>query len=261
MTDSLTFDTPENIQIRYRPAGLGTRFIAWIIDQLLALLIEFALLIGVVMLVSTVESFRSLFDVGDRGLHYVAGLVYLIFGLGNLLYFMLCELLMRGQTFGKRWCGIQVVKADGFGLDAGAIVVRNIFRLIDSIPVTWAVPLFSKRSQRLGDMVAGTVVVSEQRPEYGTIRGMLAARPAGDVQFRFSSAGLARLPQQEFEAVERLLERWTAIDPLQRASLARRLTDGIARRLQVEPPPVEREHDFLLDLTAAELRRREQGLG
>lgn len=261
MTDSISFDTPENIQVRYRPAGLGTRFIAWVIDQLMALLIEIVLLIVAVIVVATLAAFRDLQNDRDRAAHYLIGLLVIIFGLGNLIYFTLCELLMRGQTFGKRWCGIQVVKTDGFGLDVGGIVVRNIFRLIDSIPLTWAVPFFSERSQRLGDMVAGTVVVSEQRPEYGAIRGVIAARPAGDPQFRFPSAGLARLPERDFEAVERLLERWTSIGPQQRDSLARRLADRIAGRLGVEPPPAEREHEFLLDLTAAELRRRDRGLG
>lgn len=261
MNEVVAFDTPENIQVRYRPAGLGTRFIAWVIDQTLALVLEIVLLIVALVVVSSLAAFREMREDADRSIAYFIGLMFVIFGLGNLLYYTLFELLMRGQTPGKRWCGIQVVNADGFGLDAAGIVVRNVFRLIDSIPLTWVVPLLSKRSQRLGDMVAGTVVVAEQRPELGTVRGILAERSAGDAQFRFPSAGLARLPRRDFDAVEKLLERWDGVPREQRTSLARRLADGIAVRLGTEPPPPDREQEFLLDLMAAELRRRERGLG
>lgn len=261
MTDAVAFDTPENIQVRYQPAGLGTRFIAWVIDQTLAVLVELGLLIVALVTVSSLAAFREFREDADRSIAYVVGLMFVIFGLGNLLYYTLFELLMRGQTPGKRWCGIQVVKADGFGLDAGGIVVRNIFRLIDSIPLTWVVPLLSKRSQRLGDMVAGTVVVSEQRPKFSDLRAVLAQRPAGDARYRFSSVALARLPRRDVDAVEKLLERWEAVAPEQRTSLARRLADAIAARLAVEPPPADGEQAFLLDLLTAELRRRERGLG
>jgi len=260
MTDPVAFDTPENIQVRYSPAGLGSRFIAWLIDQTLALLLEIGLFVAAVVAVASVAGFGGFPQDRDRAVGYVVGLAFLVFGLGNLVYYTLCELFMHGQTPGKRWCRMQVVKSDGFGLDAGSIVVRNMFRLVDSIPLTWVVPLFSKRGQRLGDMVAGTLVVAEQRPEFGTLHAVLASRPTGET-YRFASAALARLQRSDIEAVEKLVARWEQVPAAQRESLAGRLVASIAPRVGVEPPPVGGERDFFLDLLAAEARRRERGLG
>ncbi len=261
MTESIVFDTPENIQIRYRPAGLGTRLIAWMIDQTFALVLEILILIVALLTLASVSSFRFDPRESSEAIGYLTGLGFLIFGLGNLLYFTLFELFMRGQTPGKKICGLQVVKDDGFGLDAGGIVVRNVFRLVDSLPLTWVVPLLSRKSQRLGDMVAGTLVVAEERAEFSQTRVILEQRPAAEAVFRFPTTGLARLPRADVGAVEQLLDRWDQMPPAQRAALADRLAPLLAHRLSVEAPPAGQEHDFLLDLVAADLRRRDRGLG
>ena len=90
---------------------------------------------------------------------YFIAFAWLFWGLGSFIYFTLCELFWRGQTIGKWACDVRVVKTDGFSLDAASVLLRNIFRLVDQIPPLWIVPVLSPRSQRFGDMVAGTVVV------------------------------------------------------------------------------------------------------
>jgi len=261
MTESIVFDTPENIQVRYRPAGLGTRFIAWMIDQTFALVLEIILLVVALFTLGFVSGFRFDPSSQSEAIAYVVGLGFLIFGLGNLLYFTLFELFMRGQTPGKRLCRLQVVKDDGFGLDAGGIVVRNVFRLVDSLPLTWIVPLLSRKSQRLGDMVAGTLVVAEERAEFSRARVIVEQRSAAEAVFRFPTTGLARLPRADVGAVEQLLDRWDQMPPAQSTALADRLATLLAHRLSVEAPPAGAEHDFLLDLLAADIRRRDRGLG
>lgn len=261
MTESIVFDTPENIQVRYRPAGLGTRFIAWMIDQTFALVLEIILLVVALFTLGFVFGFRGDDPVSQSDvIFYVVGLGFLIFGLGNLLYFSLFELFMRGQTPGKRLCRLQVVKDDGFGLDAGGIVVRNVFRLVDSLPLTWIVPLLSRKSQRLGDMVAGTLVVAEERAEFSRARVIVEQRSAAEAVFRFPTTGLARLHRADVGAVEQLLDRWDQMPPAQSTALADRLATLLAHRLSVEAPPAGAEHDFLLDLLAADIRRRDRGL-
>jgi len=261
MTESIVFDTPENIQVRYRPAGLGTRFIAWMIDQTFALVLEIILLVVALFTLGAVSGFRGDPVSQSEVIFYVVGLGFLIFGLGNLLYFTLFELFMRGQTPGKRLCRLQVVKDDGFGLEAGCIVVRNVFRLVDSLPLTWIVPLLSQKSQRLGDMVAGTLVVAEERTEFSRARVIVEQRSAAEAVFRFPTTGLARLPRADVGAVEQLLDRWDQMPPAQSTALAARLATLLAHRLSVEAPPAGAEHDFLLDLLAADIRRRDRGLG
>src|SRR5690606_25914091 len=95
----------------------------------------------------------------EENVPFAIGIAILIIGLGNFVYYALFELFMRGQTIGKRQVNIRVVKTNGFGLDAGSIIIRNLFRILDHVPVMWIVPFFLSKAQRLGDMVAGTVLI------------------------------------------------------------------------------------------------------
>ena len=120
--------------------------------------------------------------------------------MGSFIYFGLSELLSRGQTLGKRLSGIRVVRIDGFALEPAGILVRNIFRVIDNLPPLWIVPLVSKKSQRFGDMVAGTVVVFDKPESISDLRLTLSQRPAGTAQFTFDAAMLKRARPQDFQA-------------------------------------------------------------
>lgn len=266
MSTKLQFETPENVQIEYEPAGLGTRFVAWFVDQVLLIL---ATVLAFILLLVTGISFEGVFellegsagDSEDTAVAYAVGLMVLIWGLGSFLYFGLSELLGRGQTLGKRLTRIRVVKADGFALDGASILVRNLFRVADHFSPLWIVPLLSKRSQRIGDMVAGTVVVADDPQDLTQVRTRLAERSAAEAEFRFDRAALGRLSPGDVEAIERVLDRWHELPAQQQESLLQQLIDALASKLQVEPPPHDRRVHFLEDLLAAELRRRSRALG
>ena len=191
---------------------------------------------------------------------YVVGLITLIWGLGSFVYFTFTELMLRGQTLGKRSLKIRVVKADGFQLDAASIFMRNAFRVLDQIPAMWIVPLVSRRSQRAGDIVAGTLVIHDEPAALSPIRTTMAERNAADAMFRFDQAALARATAADFAAVERMLERWDQLPADQRRTLERAYSTRLATKLQVPPPPPETSLRFLEDLLAAEFRRRDRML-
>ncbi len=265
MTTRLQFETPENVQVQYVPAGLGTRFLAWFLDQLLV----FVLLVAVIILLAAAGvSLKVLDDLAESGSRdpqqlegYVIGLIVLISGLGSFVYFTAAELFLRGQTPGKRAMKIRVVKQDGFALDAQSIFLRNVFRVVDNIPLLWIIPVMSQRSQRTGDMAAGTVVVSDKPAELTEVRVELSDRAAVEAEFRFDAKSLAKLTPQDIEAVERLLERWHNVPQPQRIQLARQLTAGLVHKLQIDPPPNGKQAVFLEDLLAAEIRRQNRMLG
>jgi uncharacterized RDD family membrane protein YckC len=264
-SSSFLFETPENVHVRYDVAGLGTRFVAWFVDQVVVWLLTFLLFVA--LLVAGL-SFDSVFweldgrdtEESNRMVLYLVGIMALVWGFGSFLYFTCCELLLRGQTIGKRSTKIRVVKADGFQLDAVSIVVRNLFRVLDQLPPMWIVPFVSKRNQRPGDMVAGTLVVSDAPGELSPVRSLLAQRKAADAQFRFDQAALKRLSSDDFLAIERVLDRWPDLSPDQQESLLTAYTAQIARKLQVPPPPADQRLQFLEDLFSAELRRGERKL-
>lgn len=265
MTKTLQFETPENVQVQYQPAGLGTRFLAWFIDQFLVWTVFFVLMFLLMVVGASLEVLDDFLVSGSGDPAemeaYVIGVMVLLFGLGSFVYFMATELFMHGQTPGKRMTKIRVVKQDGFSLDAGSVFLRNVFRVIDNIPLTWIIPFLSKRSQRMGDMAAGTIVVTDQPPELTNIRVELSAQKAIEAEFRFDSRALGVLQEHDIKAVEQLLERWSDLPSAQRHQLALRLTSALSKKMEVDPPPQDRELRFLEDLLAAELRRQNRLLG
>jgi uncharacterized RDD family membrane protein YckC len=262
MPTALRFETPENVQVQYEPAGLGTRFVAWFVDQVILWLCMFALFIA---LLAAGVSFESVFsDKQSRGHDealYFIGLMMLVWGLGSFVYFGCCELFLRGQTIGKRSSHIRVIKSNGFQLDAGSILIRNLFRVVDHLPPMWLFPIISKTSQRAGDMVAGTLVVFDQPVYLSSVRSVLGTRKAADAQFRFDAAALKRLSSNDFLAVEQVLERLSALSPEERHHLLQLYSSQLAKKLSIEPPPIELRQQFLEDLFAAELRRQDRTLG
>lgn len=266
----IEFETPENVLVSYQPAGLGTRFVALVLDGIVLFLVMFFLCILVLLAGALTAAGVRYLECLVGGLEgnqayaaYLWGVYILIVGLGNFFYFGLSEYLMRGQTLGKRWLAIRVVKVNGFSLDASSVFLRNIFRIIENplLPPLWVVPLLSKNSQRLGDMVAGTVVVSDAPAKFSTLRALLLGRTPSDALFRFDAAALQRARPADFEAVERVLERWPELPSAAREGLLRDLCEPLSRRLGVDSPdPLERLR-FLQDLLAAEYRRQHRQLG
>lgn len=261
---SLQFETPENVSIDFRPAGLGTRFVAWFVDQILVWFATFLLIIVVLVVGSSFtfvdDIMRDVDADPSSAPFYAAAFIALVWGLGSFIYFGATELFMRGQTPGKRLSKIRVVKSDGFSLDGTSILVRNIFRVLDHLPPLWIVPLLSARGQRAGDMVAGTVVVSDDHQVLSEVRAELAQRSALESEFRFDASALRQLDVKDIQGVEMLLERWNTIPEPQRISLAQTMTQALSQKLSLDQPPAEQHVRFLEDLLAAEVRRQQRGL-
>ncbi len=264
LPDRVQFETPENIQVSYRTAGLGTRFLAWLVDEIIIIL-----LLGVILiLLIIVGTVGSMFDAigedasGATFMFYIFGIMIAVLGFGSFLYFTLFELLMRGQTIGKHMASLRVVKTDGFGLDFGSIVIRNILRIVENLffPPIWIVPLVSARSQRLGDMLAGTIVIVDKPSELSTVRDELARRPLAERRFQFGLGQLGRVSPEDMGIVEQLYERARAIEPAQAAPFVQIACQSLSNKLGVEVPMPEECMMFLEDFLTAEYHRQHRGL-
>ena len=143
--------TPSNIELIYRLAGVGSRLGAFVIDFLIQLLlILFAALIILVGFGNVTTSGTAL------------GVFIILIFVIHFGYFIICELTMSGRTWGKRVFGLRVIRDNGQPIDFVQSLLRNIIRItIDMIYVGIFVIIFSKQHKRLGDMLAGTVVISE----------------------------------------------------------------------------------------------------
>jgi len=130
------------------------------------------------------------------------------------LYHHAVELAMRGSTPGKRMAGVRIVARDGGAPSAGALLTRNVFRLVDSLPLFYGVGLvavvLTRDNLRIGDMAAGTLLVFEHADAR-------LPTPAADAQ------RVSRLDAAGAEIVAELLERWPALQPEARVRLARQV--------------------------------------
>ena len=146
--------TPEGVVLEYETAGIGARAVALFIDTI------FMALINVLIAIPLIVSY---FSTGEEDIYLIFAV--LITAFFSLAYYMLFELLLKGQTPGKRLTRIRVVKINGSPATAGAIIMRNLLRLIDQLPTFYLIGMITAfinpQERRIGDLVAGTMVVKE----------------------------------------------------------------------------------------------------
>lgn len=260
------FETPENVVIHYQPAGLGTRFMAWMLDWLF-LLIPFFLILAALIANHTMLDGYMREAVEDmrlsRILLYLLGIYIILWGLLTVLYFGFFELIMGGQTPGKKIMKLRVVKAEGFALDAGSVVVRTMFRVLDNFPPLWAVVLLNGRSQRLGDIVAGTLVIHDAPDDARVqhLKEMLLADTRRRPGLNFNPLVLKQLPDAAIGAAERLLLRWDELPTRQKNRFTEGFCAELAKRNQLPAPTLETAQAFLEDFLLTEYRQQYRQLG
>jgi len=161
-------ETPENVELQRRLAGIGSRFIAGFLDTMILLLLL------VLLLVVALVAGLGMSTFGGGGAWSVAILIVLIFLL-QWGYFVFYEMVTNGQSPGKRNQHIRVVEDGGGPITFIDVAIRNLLRAVDFMPGGYAVAgvfmFFTKKAQRLGDLAAGTVVVSEVPLNYSAREG------------------------------------------------------------------------------------------
>ena len=250
----LVVTTPERVSFSYTTAGLGTRFVAQAVDLFLLAIVAAAG--GVVLFqLATVLPGSDL------------PLILLIFFAFSLLwgYFVALEAIWSGQTPGKRLLRLRVVGLRGEPITLSQAAVRNLLRPVDFLPVYYGVGIItifaSTRSQRLGDMAAGTVVVRE-RQAIG-LRQLLALASDAERQEQarwatMRAAGIST-PRRWAPQMEPALRRFIQAYAGRRAQLPpdrrRQLAAGVEPALRAAAPQLVASHGALstLDLLADEL--------
>jgi uncharacterized RDD family membrane protein YckC len=202
----LRIESVTGVDVELPLAGPGGRSYAFIIDWHIRLLVALAWLLVATLIARVVDGFMS-----GAGRWAIMGPPLFIY----LCYHPVVELVLGGQTPGKRIAGVCVVTRHGQPPPVAAILIRNVFRLIDSLPAFYAVGLLStivtRESVRIGDLAAGTVLVYLPRD----------SRKASERQALL--AGQTRLAPDAADLVGDLLERWLQLDPATRRGLALRL--------------------------------------
>lgn len=154
LANAVVIETPEGVRFRLPLAGVVSRFLAWVIDVL------------AIATISTIIG-KLLIVVGWLTADGMVALSLLAYFAVSIGYGIAFEWLWHGQTPGKRVFSLRVMDANGLKLKASQIAVRNLLRSLDSLPFLYLVggiaALLSPRQQRLGDLVATTIVVEQRR--------------------------------------------------------------------------------------------------
>src|SRR5262249_30291034 len=159
--------TPERVSLEYGIAGIGSRAGAAIVDTLIQLTTLLVVTIALGAAAAVAGAGSDLLDSDTLGIVAVA-----VWLLAALLvtsgYYMVFEIVWNGQTPGKRLLNVRVIRESGYPIRPVDSVIRNLVRLVDWLPFLYGfgalVMLFNKRSKRLGDFAAGTMVVREGAP-------------------------------------------------------------------------------------------------
>jgi len=242
-------------------AGIGSRFVAILVDSLI---LGAASLILIFLAVFVIASLAA---VGLKSATWGIGILILIFFLLNWGYFALFEAFNNGRTLGKRVAKIRVIHQSGRGINFIEALARNLVRFIDYLPGFYGVGIvamfLSRRSQRLGDMVAGTLVVREREveaPMWGentsrtqsfssnlTAAALAPNSPIPPPHLRvvLPAPALARLGPADLEVLEGFFSRRLDMDLTTRSMLARRIASALCAKSGLTIPPETSVETFL----------------
>jgi uncharacterized RDD family membrane protein YckC len=232
--------TPEAVRLRTDSSGIGSRSIAFIVDTLIQLVVLVPVL------------FVLLGD-GIAGTGEAIAISLLLFVM-LWLYYPAFELFRRGQTPGKRWQGIRVVRTNGQPAGLAPVVVRNLIRIVEVslLPfVALITMVVTPRSQRLGDLAAGTIVVRERRlpaPQF-------LASPAPGVG-RSPTLDTSRLTTHDYTLLRTFLSRRASLDVRAREELAARLALRVREQLGERSGGDALSNEQLIEAVAQSYRAR-----
>jgi uncharacterized RDD family membrane protein YckC len=263
-SDQLNIDTPELVDIEMPLAGIGSRFIALLIDTLIWIA---GFLVILIVFAVVMASFKTSPAISER---WVGVLIVSCVFLLNLGYFALCEAFWNGRTPGKRIARIRVIQRSGRAIGLFESMARNLVRYVDMQPfpiyAVGVIAMFSTRQhQRLGDLAAGTLVVrdrEQEAPLWGDsaartftaqVFGQRAPAPEPHMAFSLPAAGIAKLSSTDLEVLEGFFARRLDMPLPTRQALAERIAAAIQAKSGIERPAGASVETFL-EATARQLR-------
>jgi uncharacterized RDD family membrane protein YckC len=257
--ETLDIQTPENVAFGYQVAGIGSRFLASLLDTTIVVFLQVVILIVLAVILRSVDG-SAFADQISAWVYAIFGLVAAIFYWGYYIFF---EMLWNGQSPGKRWVGLRVIRADGTPITLSESLIRNLARLVDFLPAAYGIGIVTmfidKQSRRLGDLAAGTLVVQDRAPitmQDLAVKRTVHLRPWANVSLE--GFPVERLTNNDLSLIEDFLMRRDQLT--HRESLAVQILNTLYQRLGLPLPTLsklEAEDRLAAILHAAQNRGRE----
>jgi uncharacterized RDD family membrane protein YckC len=248
--DHLHIDTPEQVELQFGVAGIGSRFVAVLLDMLIIVGVFLLELLVLALIASAATASGGNGELDEAGKWFLA-----LWGIFNFLlfwgYFTLFEALWHGQTLGKKVMKIRVLKDSGRQITFFEALARNLVRVVDYLPGFFLVGLITmlcnKRNKRLGDLAAGTIVVHDRVDEqpliYQSSTTIVAPTtiPLHEpwrqaVPAMFPADAVAKLNGQDLMVMETFFTRMLDLPMETRAAMATRIAGQMAAKMGVTLP-------------------------
>lgn len=271
LRDQLSIDTPELVSLEYPVAGIGSRAIACLIDYTVQGIAWFIVLMLLALIGSMADTssthVSSSSSKSNPSEAWAMAIVVLIIFLFQWGYFTAFETFWNGRTPGKRLLRLRVMQQNGRSIGFMDALTRNLLRVADGIPGFYLVGLIAvfatRQSQRIGDLVAGTIVVHEQKIETPLwdgngarhlTAGLAPSTPAQVVRSSGIPADkVGRLTEVDLELIENFNARKLDLPLGTSAALAARLAQQMAAKMQTTVPS-DLSPETFLDSLASDMR-------
>ena len=252
----LSIDTPENVIFGYSLSGLGSRFLAALVDSIIIVFLQ-------AILLWTMFYFfiRQMFS-GPQAETWTLSLLSLIGFIFFWGYYIFFELLWNGQSPGKRLVGIRVIRSDGTPVTLSEVLIRNLVRVVDFLPSFYGVGVVAmfvdERARRLGDMAAGTLVIHDSGAV--SIEEMSPARDSrvGPDQPLpgHSDFPVEKLTNADLQFLEEYLDRRHGLS--NRFALSVQVLKKLYNRVGMPEHPLPENPDMLLNAIQDAARRKNE---
>lgn len=260
-------DTPEQVELEYSVAGIGSRFVAALLDLLIVGAFFMAELIVLVMIGAAAAASPASGKLSEAGGKWLMAFVIFINFAIFWGYFASFEAYWKGRTPGKRVMKLRVIKDSGRQITFFESLARNLVRVVDYLPSMYLIGvitmLCNKQNQRLGDLVAGTLVVHERLDEASLLYQSGSTLVAGETRnvrwgqaltAMFPADAVARLSTQDLLVIETFFARMLDLPMETRAAVGYRMAAQMAGKMGVALP--EGNPERALESMAYQVRSR-----
>ncbi len=235
--NQINLQTPESVELEFTLAGIGNRAFALILDYIII-----GLLLLFIWIISAFLAFQinpsSIFSIGSNRL---SQWIWAIQSITNFTiyagYFVILETLWQGQTLGKKWTKIRVIRDNGKPERLPQAILRALLRPVDDILFVGVFfIIFSQREKRIGDLVAGTIVIQDEQTSKSVDFNISPEAQDLAVQLRIE-AEISNLLPEDFATIRDFLQRRPTIMLEYQHKLSRKLADQAKEIILLEDVP------------------------
>jgi uncharacterized RDD family membrane protein YckC len=237
--EQMDIKTPEYVSLQFQLAGIGSRAAAFILDKVILTAVNIVLVL-IAILVTKGLSMYNIFGNSESIPFAIAIILYFVINYG---YFLAFEFFGGGKTIGKKVVGIRVIQENGHTVTLLSSFIRNFLRLIDQLPIGYflgfLVMFFHPKHKRLGDLVAGTLVVHERKAK------KKKKRPSG-IEKEIQNRGLSKddlalsewtvksFEHKDWKLLSTYAIRFNQLDKMERNELTKQIAELLSPKTGIE---------------------------